>query len=38
MNGIDETDDQYKRHADQRLEAGSFSFANQNLPAKLSFE
>jgi hypothetical protein len=38
VNGVEDTDDQQKRHADQRLQAGAFSFARQNLSAKFSFE
>src|SRR4029434_581975 len=38
VNGVDDTTDRQKRNADQRLQAGAFSFARQNLSAKLSFE
>ena len=37
-NGVDDADDQQKRYGDQRLQAGAFSFARQNLSAKFSFE
>jgi hypothetical protein len=38
VNGVDDTDDRQKRHPDQRLQAGTFSFARQNLPTKFRLE